>query len=204
MKNILLLVHDDDGQMARLHTAIDLTRALEGHLTCLDVTPTPVYAGNAYAGFGEAVLLNDERVSEANNKTRIKARVAGENISWSWQDATGDFSQCVIDAASLADLIVLNRALDDYPLPDMRTIVSRVLMRARKPVVAVQPWPADGSVRGRDQAHALQLQAAPGDRPLIALKRGREQRAHQAGTGPVAFQQGALGDRQAAGLPAIA
>jgi len=149
MKNILLLVHDDDGQLARLHTSIDLTRALDGHLTCLDVTPTPVYAGNAYAGFGDAVLLNDERKTEANNRARMKARVAGENISWSWEDATGEFSKCVIDAANLADLIVLNRALDDYPLPDMRTIASRVLMHARKPVVAVPEVVEGFNAKGR-------------------------------------------------------
>jgi hypothetical protein len=38
MRNILLLVHDDDGQQSRLHAALDLTRAVEGHLRCLDVT----------------------------------------------------------------------------------------------------------------------------------------------------------------------
>jgi nucleotide-binding universal stress UspA family protein len=46
-------------------------------------------------------------------------------------------AQCILEASSLADLIVLNRALDDYPLPDMRTITSQVLMHARKPIVAV-------------------------------------------------------------------
>lgn len=41
MKNILLLVHDDDGQEVRLQAALDLVRALDGHLTCVDVTPRP-------------------------------------------------------------------------------------------------------------------------------------------------------------------
>ncbi|GLJ00001.1 universal stress protein UspA [Sphingobium sp. BS19] len=149
MKNILLLVHDDDGQFARLHTAIDLTCALDGHLICIDVTPSPVYAGNAYGGFGASLLLNDERENEARNRARTKERVAGANISWSWEDATGDFAQCVIDASNLADLIVLNRALDDYPLPDMRTITSRVLMHARKPIVAVPEEVESFNAKGR-------------------------------------------------------
>lgn len=149
MKNILLLVHDDDGQVARLHTAIDITRALDGHLICVDVTPSPVYAGNANGGFGDPILLNDERESEARNRARMKERVAGANISWSWEDATGDFAQCVIDAANLADLIVLNRALDDYPLLDMRTIASRVLMHARNPIVAVPEEVESFNAKGR-------------------------------------------------------
>lgn len=149
MKNILLLIHDDDGQSARLHTALDLTRALGGHLSCIDVTPTPVYGGNTYAGLGDAILLSDERESEAKNKERVMHRLSGEDIAWSWKDVTGDLADCILAAAALTDLIVLNRALDDHPLPDMRRIASRVLMHAHKPIVAV-PETADGfNAKGR-------------------------------------------------------
>jgi hypothetical protein len=137
MKNILLLVHADDGQEARLQTALDLTRALDGHLTCIDVTQSPVVAGDLYAGFGEAVMLTDEREDEARNKAALTERLSHEDVRWDWTDATGDIASCVLEAATLADLIVLNRTLDAYPLPDMRTIASRILMHARKPIVAV-------------------------------------------------------------------
>ena len=53
MKNILLLVHDDHGQEARLQAALDITRAVEGHLTCIDVTPYPLIAGD---GFGSELF----------------------------------------------------------------------------------------------------------------------------------------------------
>lgn len=137
MKNILLLVHQDDGQEARLQTALDLTRALDGHLTCLDVTASPVIAGDLYAGFGEGALLVDEREQEADNKASISRRLIHEGVSWSWTDVTGDIATCLLDAATLADLIVVNRKLDGYPLPDMHAITSRILMHARKPIVAV-------------------------------------------------------------------
>ena len=42
MKNILLLVHDDAGQEARFQAALDIGRAVEGHLSCLDVTVIPM------------------------------------------------------------------------------------------------------------------------------------------------------------------
>lgn len=38
MKNVLLLIHDDDGQEARLQVTLDLTRALDGHLTCVSTS----------------------------------------------------------------------------------------------------------------------------------------------------------------------
>ena len=137
MKNILLLVHDDDGQEARLQAALDLARALRGHLQCVDVTPFPVIAGDLYAGLGESGVLLDERESEGRNKSAVTARIDKEDVSWSWTDVTGEIASCLLKEAALADIVVLNRQLDDFPLPDMRTIASQVLMHARVPVLAV-------------------------------------------------------------------
>jgi nucleotide-binding universal stress UspA family protein len=137
MKNILLLVHDDEGQEARFQTALDLTRALNGHLNCLNVTPYPLFASDIYSGFGETALFADEREGEAKTKAVLTDRLTRANVSWSWNDATGDIAGCILDAAALADLIVLNRTLDEYLLPDMRAIASRILMHARTVVVAV-------------------------------------------------------------------
>ena len=72
MKNVLLLVHEDAGQEARLQAALDLTRALDGHLQCLDVSLMPVLASAPYDGVGQALLLEDERTREDDNKIRFK------------------------------------------------------------------------------------------------------------------------------------
>lgn len=137
MKNVLLLVHDDEGQEARLQAALDLTRALDGHLRCIDVTTFPVPIGDLYGGYGDAMLLADAREREGENKARLEARLAHEDVSWDWTDATGSFVECVLDEAMLADIIVLNRKLDEFPYPDMRDVASRVLTHARSPVLAV-------------------------------------------------------------------
>lgn len=49
MKNVLLLVHDDKEQEARLRVALDVTRALSGHLTCVDVFTPPIIVSD-YTG----------------------------------------------------------------------------------------------------------------------------------------------------------
>ena len=137
MKNILLLVHDDDGQEARLQTALDLTRALEGHMSCIDVTMLPMMAADIHGGTAQAVLLEEERAREGENKAAVTDRLKNEDVSWDWTDVIGGMAQAVLDASTLADLIVLNRKLDAYSYPDMRDIASSIVMKARAPIVAV-------------------------------------------------------------------
>ena len=137
MKNILLLVHDDAGQEARLQAALDVTRALGGHLKCLDVTPITLIPGDAFGAEGGVVTLDYERRQESINKQKVQQRLAGEDVPWDWQDMTGVMEECIEAHARLADLIVVNRQLDDYPLPDMRHIASALVVKSGVPVLAV-------------------------------------------------------------------
>lgn len=75
MKNILLLAHDDEGQEARLQVALDVTRSLSGHRTCLDVIVPPVVISDFYIGGGEAAVLDDARRQEEANLARLRARL---------------------------------------------------------------------------------------------------------------------------------
>ena len=136
MKNVLVLGHDDAGQQARLQAALDLTRALRGHLDCLDVTPAFARGGH-FAIAAEAVLIEEERQREIANESALRERLSGEDVPWSITAADGEFSTCIRKAAGLADLIVLNRKLDSPGAPDMLTVLAEVLFAVRRPVVAV-------------------------------------------------------------------
>ena len=138
MKNILLLVHDDAGEEARFQAALDLARALSGHLTCLDIVETPVLIGTDYTMADTAfALMADARDREAENRSRIKARLAAEDVPWDWKDATGDIARLLEVEAGLADVIVLNTVFAEPEPTNMRAIVSDVVMRAGKPILAV-------------------------------------------------------------------
>lgn len=137
MKNILLLVHDDAGQEARFQAALDLTRALRGHLTCLDVSVMPVITGEYIATSIEAALLADERQREAENRRSLEARLAGEGVQWDWLDVTGTLAAELKRAAKMADLIVVSRQLDSDPMPDMRAVAGEVVVGSDRLVVAV-------------------------------------------------------------------
>jgi len=138
MKNILLLVHDDAGQEARFQAALDVGRAVEGHLTCVDVAILPALVGMDYVGdAGYSMLLAEERDREVANRAKLEERLGHEDVPWTWVDATGELAGCLKDASELADLIVVNRQLEEYPLPDMRTTAGELVVGSNKPVLAV-------------------------------------------------------------------
>jgi nucleotide-binding universal stress UspA family protein len=137
MKNVLVLVHDDAGQEARLQGALDLTRALNGHLTCLDVSIVPVMV-NEYGLFGgSALLMSDEEANEQVNRARVEPRIAAENVPYDWSDVTGDLSEAMCDAAGLVDVFVVNRRLESASFPDMLGATGEIMIKSGKPVVAL-------------------------------------------------------------------
>jgi nucleotide-binding universal stress UspA family protein len=136
MKNILVLIHDDTGQESRLLAAMDLTRALNGHLTCIDVAIVPTLVGD-YDGSGTAMLLDDERQRETTNRMLLQGRLTAASMAYSWIDECGFLSLCMREAANDADLIILNRELDEIKYPDMLKVVGEVMIKSRKPIVAV-------------------------------------------------------------------
>ena len=138
MKNILVLIHDDTGQEARLQVALDITRMLNGHLTCLDVViPPAAMTDDTLGGTVGVMLLADEISRERLNRTRLERRLTHEEVSWEWAEATGRIAPSLRDASQFADLIVVNRQLHDFPVPDMRAVAAEVIARSRKPVLAV-------------------------------------------------------------------
>jgi nucleotide-binding universal stress UspA family protein len=138
MKNILVLIHDDTGQEARLQVALDLTRMLNGHLMCLDVAiPPAAMTDDSLGGTAGVMLLAEEISREACNRSRLERRLKHEDVSWEWTERTGRIAPCLKDASHFADLIVVNRQLHDFPVPDMRAVAGEVIARSGKPVLAV-------------------------------------------------------------------
>jgi len=163
MKNILVLLHDDGGQEARLQVALDLTRALDGHLICLDVTQLPIMAsGETVFDSGQAQVFEQERTREAANRDRVSKRLAGEDVRWELRETTGDLAQSVTEQAGLADLIVVNRRLDDFFGPEMRSVASTIVLKSHRPVMAVPE-----SVR-RFDAYGRALVAWDGSMPVMS------------------------------------
>jgi nucleotide-binding universal stress UspA family protein len=135
MKNVLVLIHDDSGQEARLQAALDIARALGGHLTCVDVVEIMPIVGDYYPAVAEGIKLEEEQ--ERANRDRVQQRLALEDVPWDWVDLKGDIAEALTSAAGLADLIVVNRKLDKAQWPDMFYVAAELALKSGKPVVAV-------------------------------------------------------------------
>ncbi|MBB4641935.1 universal stress protein [Rhizorhapis suberifaciens] len=142
MKSVLLHINRDSGQESRLQAALDLVRAQEGHLTCLQVTPIQQYVAMDPFG-GSFVLpanLQELRAEEADERSALEERLRREGISWDWQHYNGDLVQTLLSASRLADVTVLTRTMaapkdPGSPLP----IAADVAVHARGAILAVPP-----------------------------------------------------------------
>jgi len=137
MKTLLVLAHDDPGQEARLQVAVDLARRLEAHLTCLDVVVLPpAYVDDSVGSSISATIVESEIEQEAANRVKLEARLAHEDVSWDWQERTGDLVGSLCGAAQFADLVIVNRKLEDPVMP-MRSVAGGIIKEAGKPILAV-------------------------------------------------------------------
>ncbi len=140
MKSILLHVQDDQGMAARLQAALSIARANNGHVSCVHVTPINLYI--ASDGVNGAYLMPNFTANLEIMENKIRERIEGqlkkEDISWDYEQTTGDPAQILVDRSSLADLVVLGR----YRHRDNRftpmTLIGDVLQNTRAPVL-IQP-----------------------------------------------------------------
>jgi len=105
MKDVLLLVHDDEGQEARLQITLEVAQAVQGNLICADM----VEASNPVGNHG--LLFAEERARDRLHAKLVEERLRVEDLPWIWVDSSDGRDTVVGAAAGLADLIVLNRRL---------------------------------------------------------------------------------------------
>jgi nucleotide-binding universal stress UspA family protein len=175
MKNILLLAHDDLGQEARLQAALDIVRRFDGHLSCVDVPIVPEVDANLYGGLGRIMVVQDVAENEVINRRTLEARLANEQVRWTWQDGSENLSRSLCAAASFADLVVLNRDLDSLLVPGVNAAIEAVIGRTRSPVLAVTAdatgFDTDGRALIAWDGSAAAVAAVRAAVPLLRLAR---------------------------------
>lgn len=140
MKTILLHIHADAGQESRLQAALDLTRATDGHLICLQPTPFRQYVSMDIFGGAHVMpgVLEAVREEEARVRQRVEGQLAGENISWEWRAVDGDTVDALEKAARLADVVVVSLADAMLPIEENPADIAGTLaMHAPCPVLAI-------------------------------------------------------------------
>jgi nucleotide-binding universal stress UspA family protein len=149
VENILVLIHDDTGQEARIQAAFDLTRMVSGHLTCLDVVRLPEFIRDYKTTAADMIFGVDEDVRSDENRLRLEPRLLREEFGWDWVKQRGDIAEIVSHRVDLSDIIVLNTDLHDRKKPDMLAASSAAAVKAHKPVLAVPEGHLGFNGRGR-------------------------------------------------------
>jgi len=135
MKNVLLLLHDDQGENARLKAAVDLTKAIGGHLHCLDVL-NPAEVLDRHLVTIDAVMLENVREQVSQHRKLIEQRLGTETVSWRYSQALGSPATGVIDAAELADIVVLSLP-GTSARRETKHLIGDVAIKVHRPILAV-------------------------------------------------------------------
>lgn len=114
IKSILFHVHEDDQFECRLQTALSIARTCSAHLQCLQVIPVEAFAVvDAFGTFVNAGTLAMLEEQGAKVRTRIEARLANEDIAWSYETTSEPLIPELLRGAALSDLLIIGREPED-------------------------------------------------------------------------------------------
>lgn len=137
MKSVLLMVHDDPGQEGRTQCALDVARAFDAKLLCLDLLRAPIVVDAMAGGMGQGIVI-DERDQEDAHVVRVEAHLEHEDVGYEWARMQGAFDAALSEHARLSDLIVVSRAGAEG-LVDQGDLPGRVARLTSAPILVVPP-----------------------------------------------------------------
>jgi len=107
MKSILLHIDGDNCLPARLQVALDIARATNGHITCLQPVNYEIFAPGDFYGSALAAAIPRIREAAENLRAEIEAQLSNEDVSWEWQFVHGMAEDRLLDQSALHDLILV-------------------------------------------------------------------------------------------------
>ncbi|MBU7580245.1 MAG: universal stress protein [Porphyrobacter sp.] len=137
MKSILLHIDHDPAMQARLQVALDMARATNGHITCLQAVSYEVFMPGDFYGSAIAAALPIIRENAENLRAKIEAAMEHEGVPFDWRFEYGIASQRLIEASPLADIVILGPCDKGAGGRGPSSLVSEVVTRVPVPVLVV-------------------------------------------------------------------
>ena len=138
IKTILFHVHDDESVMERLQLALSLARACGAHVHCLHVTPIEAYTvvdtfGGTFVN-QEIVRAFEEQAGKLQEQ--VESRLGLEDITWDYEEITGELVPHLVQSAALADIVITGRKPRgrDFGGPAI-TLIGDLLGQMRAPLL---------------------------------------------------------------------
>jgi len=107
MKSILLHIDGDSCMEARLQAAMDIARATDGHITCLQAVSFDVFAPGDFYGSAMAAAMPVIKQAAEELRAKIEADLANEDVSWEWRFLYGMAEQRLLEQSALHDVIIV-------------------------------------------------------------------------------------------------
>lgn len=157
MKSILLHINDDDGLEARIQSALDLARAFDGHITCLQTVTYEIFAPGDFYGSAMAAALPVIRENAEALRKQIEDDLANEDVSWEWVFKYGMAENHLLEKSPINDVVVLgpNDIGERGPRPSR--MVGDLLLQSRTPVFVIPKDQKALTVAGPRLSHGTAL-----------------------------------------------
>lgn len=137
MKSILLHIDHDPAMQARLQVALDIARATNGHITCLEAVSYAVFAPGDFYGSAIAAAIPVIKENAEKLRQEVEAQLAHEGVPWDWRFEYGIAAERLLEASSLADVVILGPAEAGTSGRGPSPLVGDVVLKARAPILVV-------------------------------------------------------------------
>ena len=142
MKSFLLHAHDEPRFDARLQSALDLTRAFDGHLTLFHAIPMTMIIPTDPWGLTMADVTQTAKKDADAFQSRICEQLESENVRWDWISDVGFAGSRMMQHAALSDITIIG-ADDPGEYEGASQLAGILALQCRTPVL-VTPEGAGG------------------------------------------------------------
>jgi nucleotide-binding universal stress UspA family protein len=136
MKSILLHIDHDPAMTARLQVALDIARATNGHVTCLQAVSYEVFAPGDFYGSAIAAAMPVIKENAEKLREKIEKELEHEGVPWDWRFTYGIAPHRLLEASPLADIVILGPA-EAGAAAGPSALVGDLVIKARAPVLVV-------------------------------------------------------------------
>ena len=135
MKSILLHIDHDNAMQARLQVALDIARATDAHITCLQAVSYEVFAPGDFYGSAIAAAMPVIKENAEKLRKQIEAELENEGVAWDWRFLYGIAQHRLLEHSPLADLVIVGPSDGGDHGPS--ALIGDLVLKASLPVLVV-------------------------------------------------------------------
>ncbi|MBV7256611.1 universal stress protein [Pacificimonas sp. WHA3] len=142
MKSILLHMNDDEAQGSRMEAALATARVMDAHLTCchsisLSSLVVNTYPLGVWTGYPTDALRKEAEEAWQRFRDKWEAKLAKEDVPWTWARLHIDSAHGLQRKALLADLTIVSLTDRDMGIQSSKRFLGEIVTGIRGPVLGI-------------------------------------------------------------------